>query len=389
METENTAKKNLDCLQYQDKTIYLVGTAHISTASADLAEETIREYQPDSVAVELCKSRYDSLQDPDRWKNTDIISIIRQGKSYVLLAQLILAGFQKKLGDYLKVKPGEDMMRSVKIAEEVGSEIVLADRDVKTTLKRTWSNLGFWSMLKVLGAMIASIFTSEKLEEDEIERLKSEDALNELMKDFSETLPEVKKSLITERDQYLAHKIRTAPGKKIVGVVGAGHVPGIKEWIEKEIPISELEIIPKGSKLKKIIAWSIPLLVVAVIIYGFFRGGAETSKNMILAWIVINAGFGALGALIALAHPITIISAGLASPLTSINPFIAGGWVAGIVEASIRKPRVGDLENIASDVASVSGFYKNRVTKILMIIALTNIFGSIGTFLGIGKLVSM
>ncbi len=382
-------ENNLDLIEINDKQIYLVGTAHISEESAELAEKTIREIKPDAVAVELCQPRYDSLQNPDRWKNTDIITVIKEGKSYVLLAQLILAGFQKKLGENLKVKPGEDMMRSIRVAKEVGSEIVLADRKIRTTLKRTWSNLSIFSMIKVLFSMIASLFTTEQLDKEEIERLKSSDALDELMKDFSKALPEVKESLITERDKYLAEKMRSASGKSIVAVVGAGHVPGIKEWISKDIDMKALDEIPKPKLTRKIIGWGIPILVIGLIIAGFVRSGGQTSSEMLKMWFIANFFLAGIGAILALAHPITILAAALASPFTSLNPMIAAGWVGGIVEATIRKPRVSDLENISDDATSIRGFYKNRVTKVLLVICLVNLFGTIGTFWGIERIVSL
>lgn len=375
-------QENVDLIRLNGKEIYLVGTAHVSKQSADLAESIIRQIEPDTVAVELCQPRYLSLKDPERWKNTDVVEVIRQGRSSLLLVQLILSSFQKRVGKQLGVKPGEEMMRAVQVAEEVGAETVMADREVKITLKRTWSNLGFFSMMKVMGTLIGSLFSEEVVDEEEIERLKSSDVLAETLKDFSKALPEVRASLIDERDQYLAAKIAGAPGDKVVAIVGAGHVPGILNCIGDEIDLEGLETIPAPRKLGKILAWLIPILIICAFIYGFMVGGAETSVEMFRDWFLINAVAGGLGSLLALAHPLTILAAFLASPFTSLNPTIAGGWVAGLTEAWLRKPRVSDFESLADEVSTVKGFWTNRVTRILLVVILTNLLGTIGTFVG-------
>ena len=382
-------EENVDHISIDGKSIHLVGTAHISQASVELAEKVIREQKPDCVAIELCESRHSSLMDPDRWKNTDIVSVIRTGKSYLLMAQLALASFQKKLGDQLNVKPGSEMIRAAEVGKEVDAQLVLADRDVKITLKRSWSALGFTGTMKLLFSMVCGLFSSQQIDEAEIERLKKSDALEEMMKEFSEALPEVRTALIDERDKYLAYKIRQAPGDSVVAIVGAGHCPGIRKWIDKEIDLSSLEEIPPSKKLWKVIGWLIPLLVIALFGYGFYQSGMDKTIDMFQSWFWINGAFGAFGALLALAHPLTILSAFIASPFTSLNPLIAGGWVAGIVETMIRKPQVKDLETVADDISSFSGLWKNRVSRILLVIALTNLFGSIGTFVGMGKISSL
>ncbi|MCB0318417.1 MAG: TraB/GumN family protein, partial [Bdellovibrionales bacterium] len=299
-------RDNVDLVKSGSKEFYLVGTAHVSKSSMELAEEIIREVKPNSVAVELCEHRHSSLKDPNRWKNMDIVSVIREGKTYVLLAQLMLAGFQKKLGEKLQIKPGAEMLRSLEVAKEVGCQTVLADREIKTTLKRTWSSLGIWGTCKLIFGMLAGAFGEQNVTEEEIERLKSADALDELMKEFSKALPGVRKALIDERDKYLAAKIASAPGEKIVAIVGAGHIPGIKEWLDKDVDLKELEEIPPAKKITKVIAWGIPILVISLIVFGFFKAGIKTSISMLESWFWINAAFGALGSLIALAHPVTI-----------------------------------------------------------------------------------
>jgi pheromone shutdown-related protein TraB len=389
MNSIETISPNVDLILLGQKKIYLVGTAHVSAASADLAEQVINDMNPDSVAVELCESRYKSLKEPTRWKNMDIFEVIKNGRQYVLMAQLFLAGFQKRLGNELKIAPGAEMMRAINVAENKGSTVVLADRDVKTTLRRTWSALGLWSMLKIFFAIISGMFNSNKISEEDIEKLKSADALELMMEEFSAALPEVRTCLIDERDRYLAKKIADAPGSSVVAVVGAGHVAGIKSWLGQDIELKELESIPPGNPLFQVIGWSIPALVLLLFILGFVSSGAERSVEMAGAWILINSVAGGLGALAALAHPVTILTAVAVSPFTSLYPFIAGGWVAGLVEAIFRKPRVSDLESLGSDIASLRGMWSNRVLRILLVIALTNLFGSVGTFLALGWLASL
>jgi pheromone shutdown-related protein TraB len=379
---ETKIKDNVDLIEFDEKKIYLVGTAHISKISADLVEEVIREIKPDSVAVEICDSRYQSLKDPERWKNTDIVTVIKAGRIYVLLAQLILASFQKKLGQQLDIQPGAEMMRAMKVADEIGAKTVLADREVKITLKRVWSNVGFWGGAKIILAMGSALLSKEKISQEEIEKLKSQDALDSALKEFSEKLPKVRKPLIDERDQYLAAKISAAPGNIVVAVIGAGHIPGIKKNLTKNINLAELEIVPPKGIVIKLVGWSLPAMIIGFIIYGFFGSGFQASLNMLEAWFWITGFMGALGAALAVAHPITIIAAFLGTPLATLHPLIAAGWIAGLVEAYLRKPRVSDFENITDDMATVRGFWTNRVTRIILVIAFTNIFATIGMIWG-------
>lgn len=379
-------RENVDRLEVGDKTVYIVGTAHISRSSADLAEAIIREVRPDAVAVELCASRHESLKNPDRWKQTDIVRVIREGRAFVLMAQLILAAFQRKLGKDLEVTPGAEMIRSLSVAEELAIPTFLVDRDIKTTLKRTWSSLGFRSALMLLYGMLVGLFRGEKIDQAEIERLKSADALEELMKDFTAALPTVRTALIDERDQYLAAKIRAATGTTVVAVVGAGHVPGIKRWIGESIDTSSLEVIPPPRLSTRLIGWSIPLALIGIVIYGALQTGAHTSVDMLGAWAWATGLWAGIGTIVALAHPLTIVSTCLAAPFAAANPFIASGWIAGLVEAMIRRPRVGDFETIGDDIATVRGIWSNRVSRILLIIMTTNLFGSLGTIIGISKM---
>ncbi|MDZ4784787.1 MAG: TraB/GumN family protein [bacterium] len=381
--------KNVKILTLENKTIYLVGTAHISKASVELVEKVIEEVKPDSVAVELCQSRFDSMKDPEKWKKTDIISVIKQGKVYLLMAQLILAAFQKKIGEKLEVRPGSEMMKAIEIAEKNGAALVLADREIRITLRRAWSGLGLWSSMKLATTLLASIFSSDEISQEEIERLKSCDVLESMMSELGNNLPGITTALISERDQYLAEKIKSSPGKKIVAVVGAGHVPGIERNLQIKTDLAQLEIEPPRSIWTRVMAWGIPALLVGMIIYGFFVGGSNTSIEMVKIWILVTGISAGVGAIISFSHPITVLSAALSAPITTIHPFIAAGWVAGLVEAMVRKPQVHDLENIANDITTIKGIWSNRVTRILLTIAFTNLGGMIGMFIGVPWVASL
>lgn len=370
---------NVDKAELDDREIYLVGTAHVSAQSTELVRRLIHDLKPDGVAVELCEGRYRSLKEPDRWKNTNIVTVIRQGRTYVLLAQLILAAYQRKLGSQLNIKPGAEMMAAVHAAEEVSAQCVMADRDINVTLRRAWSQLGMRAIFKLTYSTITSMFEkAPQVTEAEIERLKNSDALTEVMKEFSAALPEVRAALIDERDQYLAQKIRNTPGKRVLAVVGAAHVPGIKNWITKPIDITKIEQLPKKKLSTTIIGWAFPVCIIGGMIYSFFASGSETFTEMFKTWFWFTGLFGALGAAVVRAHPLTTLSAFIAAPFASLNPFIAAGWVAGLVEAAIRKPRVGDLESIVDDMSTVRGALSNRVSRTLLIVASTNIFVMLG-----------
>lgn len=378
-----TDNDNRHLLKYEDKEIILVGTAHVSKESADLVETVIKEENPDTVCIELCDSRYQSIIKKNQWQETDIVKVIKEKKAFLLLSNLLLAHFQKKIGDKLGVKPGEEMMRAIKSAEEVNAQVHLADRDIRTTLSRTWRLMSFWTKLKLATQLIVSIGDADKLEKEDIEKMKEKDVLETLLSELGDSLPELRNILIDERDQYLAHKIRTAPGKRIVAVVGAGHVPGIQKCWKEPVDMDALEVIPPKGRLLDIIKWGIPCLIVALIVTGFIIAGPGASADMIKWWVLANAVFAGLGATAVLAHPLTILSAIVASPITSLNPMIAAGWVSGLVEALLKKPKVKDFEELREDISSLKGFWKNKITRILLVVVFTNLGSAVGAFVAI------
>jgi len=374
-------KGKLVRVEYGEKEIYILGTAHVSKDSVREVRETINEIKPDTVCVELCEARYESIFNEDKWKNMDIVKVVKEQRAFYLLMQLILSSFYKKIGDKLGVRPGADMIEAVHAAREINAQVILADRDVNITLKRVWGYLGFLKKMKLIALMISSIFSTEEITEEDIEKLRQKDQLEIALEEVASSLPEVKLRLLDERDIYLAEKIKSAQGKKILAVVGYGHVNGIVSNIPKENDLESLETLPPKGKIGQFLKWLIPILIIGLLVYGFIKGGRELSLESISLWIGINGSLSALGVALALAHPLTIISAFLAAPITSLNPMVAAGWVAGLVQAWVRKPKVQDIEELPNAILSVKGFWTNPVTKILLVVAFANIGSSIGTFL--------
>ena len=380
---------NLTHLKFKEKEIILVGTAHVSKESARLVQSVIEEEKPDTVCVELCQSRLQAIRQKDRWQDTDIVRVIREKKSFLLLSNLLLASFQKRIAKQFDIKPGEEMITAINTAESTGAQVHLADRDIRTTLSRTWRIMGFWSKIKLVFQLTLSLGQLDEINEEDIEKMKQQDVLETLLAEVGKSLPALKSILIDERDQYLAEKIRTAPGNKIVAVVGAGHIPGIQKYWNSDIDIRALEQLPPKGKSIGILKWLIPGVIVALFIAGFFYGGKEAGTDMIAWWILANGILAGVGAIIALAHPVTIISSIVAAPLTSLNPMIAAGWVSGLVEAFSRKPKVKDLERLPEDIMSVRGFWKNNVTRILLVVVFTNLGSSLGTFIAFPVIVKV
>ncbi len=388
MQTGNNSNM-IHHLEVDDKKIVLLGTAHVSKESVQLVSEVIEEQNPETVCVELCQSRYQSIRQKERWQDTDIVKVIKEKKSFLLLSNLLLASFQKRIAKKFDIKPGQEMMQAIESADAVGAEIYLADRDIRTTLARTWRAMGLWGKIKLIFQLVMSMGEVEDLKEEDVEKMKQEDVLQTLLAEVGQSMPVLKQILIDERDQYLAEKIRKAPGNNIVAVVGAGHVSGIKKHWKAEIDLQHLDQLPPRNRLAGTLKWIIPAVIVGLFIAGFFYGGKEAGTDMIIWWIFANGVLAGIGAIIAWAHPATIASAVLAAPLTSLNPMIAAGWVSGMVEAFSRKPKVKDLEKLPDDILSIKGFWKNKVTRILLVVVFTNIGSSIGTFVAFPAIVKV
>ena len=381
MESELVLPASVTHIEVDGKEVYLVGTAHVSKESVKDVRETCDAVEPDTICVELCAARHKALVKKDAWQQMNIFKVVREKKAVFLLAQLIMSAFYRKLGEQLGVQPGAEMLEGVKIADERGADLVLADRDIEITLKRVWGHLNWWNKLKMMGQLLGSLLLAEKIDEAMIEEMKNRDQLETLLASFGEAFPEVKKRLLGERDIYLAQKIREAPGKKIVAVVGAAHVPGMQSHIGQDQLLAPLMELPPKSKFPIVIKWGIPTLIIGLLIGGFFRSGAEHSMESIYIWVLVNGVLSALGAAAAFAHPLTIASAFVGAPLISLNPMIAAGWVAGLVQAWVKKPTVADLEDLPNAISSARGFWMNPVSRILLVVVLANVGSSLGTFI--------
>ncbi|MBM4270694.1 MAG: TraB/GumN family protein [Deltaproteobacteria bacterium] len=375
--------ENVQRLTLDGREIILIGTAHVSRESADLVIKVISEERPDVVCVELCKARLDAIRQRDKWHETDIVKVIREKRASLLLSQLLMVSFQKKIAQKFNIKPGEEMIRAVGKAEEIGAEVVLADREVRITLLRAWRMMSFWSKMKVVPELILSLFIPEEITEEDIEKLKRHDMLEVALRTVGEKLPDLKTTLIDERDQYLAHTIGHAPGRKIVVVVGAGHVPGIVKNLGVDIDIEKINQIPPPSLWSKLAGWVFSGAIIGLFVAGFFYSGSQASMSMIKWWVVITATCSGLGALLLLAHPLTIAASAIAAPITTLHPLIAAGWVAGLTEATVRKPQVRDFLDLSDDITSIRGFFRNKITRILLLVAFVNVTTSIGTFIAI------
>jgi pheromone shutdown-related protein TraB len=378
--------------------IILVGTAHISKESVEEVKQVIEKHKPDVVAIELCKRRYDALTKKDKWENTPVTKLLKSNNAYLMLAQTFLSSIQRKLGKEFGVEPGSEMIAAIDEAEKHGVKVALVDRDIAITLKRAWRMMGIREKFRLTWEFFKAMlgYDEEELEELDLNELMKQDVISALMEEFSEIAPSVSNVLIHERDEYIAKKILDESKKgKVVAVVGAGHLKGIKEQLEKKYlktDLKNLEQVPKKRiKITKVVAYSIPVLFVALILWLIFtRGPAawDQIKNVFIWWFLINGSFSAIGALIARAHPASIATAFLAAPLTSLNPAIAAGWVAGYVEAKLRTPVVKDFQEL-SKIEGLRDFWNNRVIRLLMVVALANLGSMIGTLVAFPYIASL
>ncbi|SDY29766.1 pheromone shutdown-related protein TraB [Evansella caseinilytica] len=375
------SEENITRIQLGSKEIILIGTAHVSKQSAEQVKEVVEREKPDAVCVELDEQRYQAIMDGSKWKEMDIFKVIKEKKATLLFMNLVISSFQKRLAKQFGIKPGQEMIQGIESAKEHGAELVLADRNIQITFSRIWHQIGMWGKVKLLSELVASIFNKESITEEELEKMKTQDALNAMLQEFTAAFPKLKIPLIDERDKYLAQNIKNAPGEKVVAVLGAAHVPGIKEAINKEHDLKALTKRPPKTKAPKTIAWLIPILILGIIGYTFYANPSAGFQQT-LSWILWNGSFSALGALIAFGHPLAVITAFIVAPLSSLNPLMAAGWFSGFVQAYVRRPNVGDFETLSEDVFTVKGFWNNKVTRILLVVILSNLGSTLGTVIG-------
>lgn len=373
-------------LELNNRKITLIGTAHVSAESISEVENVISDVKPDCVAIELDEKRYESITNPDKYRELDIIKVLKRKEGFLLLANIVMASFQKRMGKNAGVKPGEEMVAAINKAKELNIPTALVDRPIQITFRRAWKKTSAYGKTQLLSALLASGFSKDEISSEEIENLKQASEMDSMMKELSELMPAVKQVLIDERDQYLASHIWKAEGNNIVAVLGAGHLPGVEAHLKKiaenqaSTDTSEIASIPESSIFSNIMMWLIPALIVAVIAFGFYIGGKDAGSKMALNWILWNGILAGLGALIAGGNPLTILVSFVGAPVTSLCPFIGVGIVAGIVQAAICKPQVKDLETLSDDAGSIKGFYKNKILRVLLVFLLSSVGSSIGTF---------
>ena len=367
----------------------ILGTAHVSQASADAVADLMRQHQFDAVAIELCADRLRSIDNVDADAHLDLFQVIRRGKVPMVAASLMLGAYQQRLADKLGIKPGAEMRMAIELAREADVPLELIDRNVGTTLRRVYKGVPWWKRFMLVSGLFGGLLTRAEVSESDIEDLKKGDMLNQVFSEFSGEAPEIYASLVDERDQYMAAKLgryaQNHADKKVLAVVGAGHLNGIGRYIDKppaslDEKLRDLDTVPEGRNWFKWLPWLIAALVIAGFVIGFSRS-PELGWQLLSVWLLINGGLAALGGIIAAAHPLTIITAFFAAPFTSLNPMLGVGMVTGLVETLLRKPRVIDFRSLRTDVTSLKGWYQNRVSRTLLVFLLTTLGSAAGTYI--------
>jgi|TARA_B100000959_G_scaffold255198_1_gene287415 pheromone shutdown-related protein TraB len=374
-----------------DDRLRIVGTAHVSSESVQLVREQIEEWSPDVVAVELCQSRLTSLTEPEELDSEDLLKIIKEGRSAMILLQSALAAQQRKMGISSGEKPGAELLAAIRAAEDSGIPIELIDRDVVITLRRAWSKMGMIEKWRVLNALLWDD-DEDDVSIDEI--LGDSDLLSKLMEDAREVAPRAGEVLIDERDSFLAGRIQQIRGKgKILAVVGVGHLEGVERQLrgpsmEITSRLAELGREPKKASWPKVVFTLIPALLIGAVAWMAYNGQMDELKRTAQAWLAFNALGAGLGVLIARGHPLSIIVGAVASPITSLNPTLAAGWFAGYTQLKVAAPTGKDAQDFLR-LDEVSLFWKNRVGRVLMVTALGNVGSIVGAWLAGGAIIGL
>ncbi len=369
-----------------DDNLRLLGTAHVATSSVEAVIENIEEWKPDIVAVELCESRYAALTNERRLDKEGLLKVIKEGKAPMVLLQSLLSAEQRKMGMDEGQQPGAELLAAVNAAKDAGLRVELVDRDIQTTLRRAWKNMKFKEKTGLLWALMSDEEPNEDISLSEV--LEDKDLLTSLMEELREVSPGAGKALIDERDEYIARKISNIRNQgKVLAVLGAGHLDGVSKLLDSKLSgndekITELSTIPKGGRLIKTIAYSIPILLAALLGWFAYNGDISSIKENGIYWFLGNFLGAAVMCAIAGGHPLAILVAALASPITSLNPALAAGWFAGYAQLKVREPTGEDLaEFLKLDSASV--FWSNKAGRVLLVTALTNLGSMLGAWISV------
>lgn len=366
----------------------VIGTAHVSRASADAVRELAASGGFDAIAVELCQARYDALTAERKWTDLDLYRVLREGKAGLVMANLALSAYQRRIAAQFGIEPGAEMRAAAVAAKAHGLPLQLVDRDLATTLRRSYASVPWYKRFYLMAGLALGMVSSDEIDEEAIEKLKEGDILESTFTEFAQQSPELYEALISERDRYMAARLRQdnagAEGRRVLVVIGAGHMEGLAGQLESGLadPLEErreLDRMPPRARWPRLIPWAIMVLVLTGFYIGFSRS-PELGWQLIFIWVAINGGLAALGALVARGHPLTVLSAVIAAPITSLNPTIAAGMVTGLVESWIRKPRISDLENLRFDITTLKGWFRNPATRILLVFFLSNLGSAIGTW---------
>ncbi len=377
-------------VRVDDREFIVVGTAHVSQESADLVREVIEKERPDCVCVELDAQRYEALSQRQRFEALDLRQVIRRRQLSTLIVNLILASYQKQLGLQLGVLPGSELLEATRIAQQLGIPVALCDREVGITLRRAWRSMSPWKKFVLLSALLGSAFEKQELSEDDLRELRQSDVLSRLMAELGEAFPALKSVLIDERDAYLTQRMRETAGDRVVAVVGAGHVEGIRNALAREeaVPLEPLEEIPPARPVLKWLGWGIPVVILGSLAAIAWRKGAAAAGDSALFWVLANGLPSMLGALVALGHPLTVLAAFVAAPFTSLTPVIGAGYVTAFVQTYFRPPLVRELQQVSADVLRPGRWWSNRLLRIFLVFLLTTLGSAIGTWVGGAEIVS-
>ncbi len=375
-------------LELDGRRLILVGTAHVSRSSVDLVRRVIETERPDCVCLELDEKRYDSLARAERWEALDLKEVIRRKQLPTLLLNLLLAAYQKRLGGQLGIQPGMELLEAARVAEERGIPIELCDRDVRVTLRRAAAATSFFRKVLLLSELLVAMFETPEITEEQLEKLKEQDVLSELMDDLGRHLPALKTVLIDERDAYLAERLRRAPGRCLVAVVGAGHLEGMVRALsqQRRADLDALTATAPPSRLWKVAGWGVPVAILGALGWIGWSQGAEQMGEDLRFWVLANAIPTALGGLLALAHPLTILAGFVAAPITSQTPVIGAAYVTAFVQAYVRPPMVRELKTVADDLLVLKRWWQNRLLKIFLAFMLPGFGSMLGSLVGGGKI---